>query len=164
MTEKRGCSPEDLLAAIAFEGRVLGDLCDLLAKQRAGVAADDAGAVEAATHAVSRVLFTLSEARRRRVALVEALTGVVDGRLALVESILGSNPVLKSARRELQARAERVIRDLAVTQTVLRRAVLSGEAYLRSMLAATAGPSTAYGPAGAPPDVVGSGILFNRTG
>lgn len=154
---------EDLLASLETEARLLADLRDTLARQRAGVAADDVARVDAATHAVSRALLTLEEAGRRRLELIDALTGGSDSRLSEVEELLGPDARLRDVRTRLRTTAELVVRDLTINQTVLRRALRSGEAYLQMLLAPAAGPKAGYTAGPVPAEEPARGVLLNRS-
>ena len=154
---------EDLLASLDTEARLLTDLRDTLARQRAGVAADDVAQVDAATHAVSRALLTLEEAGRRRLELIDALTGGGEGRLSEVEELFGPDARLSDVRSRLRTTAELVVRDLTINQTVLRRALRSGEAYLQMLLAPAAGPKAGYTAGPVPVEESARGVLLNRS-
>ena len=150
------------MTALETECRVLGELREALARQRAGVAADDVEDLDAATHAVARTLLTLEEVRRRRERLVEAMTGATGGSLAAVSESIGPSLSFGHMRETLRSTAELVIRDLALTQAVLRGALRSGEKYLQSMLSASTGPRPSFAPAGAAPTPPARGVLLNR--
>ena len=151
------------MTALQVECRVLESLSEALARQRAGVAADDAAQVDAATHAVSRSLLTLEEAKRRRSELVEALGGARGGQLASLEDVLGPMPRFTEARENLRARADQVVQELAVNQKVLQRAVRSGEAYLQAMFAPDTGLSSGYASTRDPADCPARGVLLNKS-
>jgi|KBSSwiStaDraftv2_1062776.scaffolds.fasta_scaffold03238_11 hypothetical protein len=150
------------MTALETECRVLDELREALARQRAGVAADDVEGLDAATHAVSRALLTLEEARRRREHLVAAMTGTAGGSLTAVSDAIGPSLTLSHMREMLRGSAEAVIRDLALTQSVLRGALRAGDKYLQSMLTTSSGPRPAYAPAGTASMSPARGVLLNR--
>jgi hypothetical protein len=150
------------MTTLETECRVLGDLREALARQRAGVAADDVEGLDAATHAVARTLLTLEEVRRRREHLVKAMTGVPGGSLTAASASIGPSLTLAHMRETLRSTAEQVIADLALTQNVLRGALRSGEKYLQSMLSASSGPRPSYAPAGPAHATSPRGVLLNR--
>lgn len=154
----------DLLDALATEERLLGELRHALAMQRAGVARDDAARVDAATHAVSRAVLTLDEARRRREGLTEAITGEPNQGLSAVQAAVGPVPELVAARAALRKVAATVAHDLATTQAVLRGAVRAGEALVQAMLASTTGPAASYAPSDhGMAESARTGVLLNRS-
>ncbi len=117
---------------------LLEDLARGLVEQRTAIAADDTATLEQLVQHLSRTLLTLREARRQRRILVELLTGQTDAGLG---ELLGSppadgSPELAALCRELRDRAAAASRELTINQTVIRRAIHSGERFLQQLLTA----------------------------
>jgi hypothetical protein len=162
---RKGDRLDELAAALIYEARVIDELRQALLRQRAGVAADDAEAIESSVHAMGRTLLTLDEARRRRAALTTLITGGDAAPLDNLEASLGM-PLpasLLAARAEVRHSAVLAAQDVAINQHVLRRALDAGDAFLQQLFSAAGDPSPAYHAterseaASAP-----SGLLLNR--
>jgi hypothetical protein len=97
---------EPLVVAIMNEHQLLGELRRALAQQRTGVSSGDPATLEAASHAVSRAILTLDEARRRREQLVELAGEGRPVRLEHIESVAGPVPGLAESRQALRAEAQ----------------------------------------------------------
>lgn len=151
-----------LIGAMALEERLLGDLRTALARQRAGIADDDPATLDAATLIVSRAVLTLEQARRRREQMVQLLTGGEPATLQAVEELSGEIDGLTAARESLRATAQAAVRELALNQAILRRALRSGDAYLQSLFASVTDTSTAYAPReGLIESATRSGVVVN---
>jgi hypothetical protein len=139
---------DDLTCALGHELRLIDDLRQVLLRQRAAVAADDPEASESSVHAIGRTLLTLEEARRRRGALIALVTGNSAIVLSDLEAHLGFSPpdAFVAAREALRRAAEATSRELAINQTVLRRALEAGDAFLQELFSSTADPMPAYIP------------------
>jgi FlgN protein len=137
---------EELVRGLLFEARLLGDLRNVLIRQRDAVAADDTVSLEAAIHEIGRLLITLSEARRRRVSLVVLLAGDEEAKLEqVIRSAAPSDSVrLRAAQDHLKAVAEITNRDLMITQTVLRRVIETGERFLQQLFGAPESADSGY--------------------
>ncbi|HEY3934495.1 MAG TPA: hypothetical protein VGL65_07725 [Gemmatimonadales bacterium] len=133
-----------ILAAMRAEAALLGELCDALATQRDGIAADDSAVIESATHRVSRAVLTLDEARRRREQLSQILAGGDAVPLDRLEESTGPIPGLAPVRVALRAAAQATVRDLALNQAILRGALRAGEAYLQALFSSVADKVPAY--------------------
>lgn len=156
--DARQLAGADLLAAMRTETRLLQDLREALAQQRAGIAVDDAGAVDAATQLVSRVVCTLDEARRRRERLVKATIG--EG--GTLDEVAEQLPGLDVARAALRKGARETRQDLALNQGILRRALKAGEIYLQALFASIAPQRSVYAPGEALLDhATPSGVVVN---
>jgi hypothetical protein len=155
---------ELLATALAQEERLIHELADVLERQRAGVAADDAAGIDDSVRALSRTLLMLDEARRQRTDLVEQLTGDADLPLASLELRLGGSlpASVLAARQRVREAAERAAREVRVNQNVLRRAIEAGDAYLQALFASAGDGTPVYSPGarGAEPR---QGLLLNRT-
>jgi len=159
-----GSRLEELAAALAHELRLIDDLRQALLRQRTAVAADDPDAIESSVQAIGRTLLTLDEARRRRGALVALVAGSDAVALADLESRLGF-PLpagLIAAREAVRREAEATTRELAINQTVLRRALEAGDAFLQQLFSSTVDPTPTYAP-GPRVETRSSGLLLNRT-
>ncbi|MBX6365034.1 MAG: flagellar export chaperone FlgN [Gemmatimonadetes bacterium] len=152
-----------LQSALDTEMRLLGDLADVLGRQRRGVAADDIEAVDDSVFAAHRVLRTLEEARRRRRALLAILTGDEDTPLESLEDALGddADAALLRARDALLETARSLSRQIELNRRVLRQALANGENRMRSLCGVASAP-VAYDGAAATRDRTATGVLLNR--
>jgi len=137
---------------------LLDDLARGLVDQRSAIAADDTAALEQLVQQLSRTLLTLREARRQRRILVEMVTGDAESRLGELVTCLPEAPQVAILCRELQDRAVAANRELAINQTVIRRAIQSGERFLQQLL--TAPNLDSYRQQSDPP--VSGGLLLNQ--
>lgn len=154
-----------LTDALRSEFRLLQELITVMQRQRAAVAADDLITVEESVYSTHRVLHTLSEARRRRRSLNRLLGESDDLPIRDLDTVLGSRMTddLRDARNDLETAARSLSGEVEVNRRVLRRALASGDDFVRALYGA-AEPSAGYsaGPAAAQPDRRG-GLLLNRT-
>ena len=151
----------ELTASLDRETEIVEALRAALIRQREAVAGTHADRVNQSVDAIGRILLTLEEARRRRGAMLAALTGDAHIRLERLESIAGPSPkTLVAARARLRGAAESVAREIAINRGVLRHAVESGEAFLQALFSTTADPAPVYGAQDKeePP----SGLLLDR--
>jgi hypothetical protein len=154
---------ERLVAAFETERRLLEGLCDALAMQRAGIAADDAGAIESANQGVARAILTLEEARRRREQLVQ-VTPLP--RLQLVGGHPGyddSPSEVQVARAALRATARVTVQTLTVNQAILRGALRAGDRYVQALFASASEPLPAYADPHGVPAPAQRGVVVNRS-
>lgn len=121
---------------LRVEMALLADLAQGLVHQREAIAADDTAALEQPGQQLSRTLLTLREARRQRGILVEMVAGRADARLGDVVACLPPEaaPAMTALCRELKDRALAANRELTINQTVIRRAIESGERFLQHLL------------------------------
>jgi hypothetical protein len=155
----------ELTSALVQEHRLIDELREALLRQRAGVAADDPEIIEHSVHAIGRTLLTLEEARRRRTSLTAVIVGRPDAGLTDVDAVVETPPAAFVAARDAVRRAaEATARDLAINQTVLRRALDAGDAFLQQLFSSAADPMPVYlpGPRPSEPRPAG-GLLLNRT-
>lgn len=156
---------DDLADALEHEATIIEDLRQALLRQRAGVATDDADAVEHSIHAVGRTLLTLDEARRRR----STLTAVISGEntsIDRLESLFGGilSPELETARTRVKRAALQTSQDLAINQHILRRALETGDQFLQRLFSMASDPAPGYQRADSGADSAPrSGLLLNRT-
>jgi hypothetical protein len=155
----------ELAGAFEQEAETVRALREELLRQRAGVAANDVAAVGASADAIGRIILTLQEARRRRVALLADLTG--DGALPIdrLEEALKAPlpPALDRSRRLLRQSARDASREAAINHHVLRHAVDAGEAFLQALFSSAAEPAPVYRSPERPSDPgVAPGVIVNR--
>ena len=154
-----------LVAALARETALIGDLRTALQQQRDGIAGDDPALVDQSTQAVARTLLSLDQARRHRVTVTAQLTNGTSADLDTLEDIVGALPGdLKEARRTVRRAAGDAAVDLRINQSVLKRALEAGNAFLQKLFSSAGEVSAAYDPADRSTDQTGSsGVLLNRT-
>ncbi|TVR57214.1 MAG: hypothetical protein EA421_01465 [Gemmatimonadales bacterium] len=150
--------------ALETERGLLERLEGILAVQRRAVEEDDLAVLEEETHAARRVLRTLSEARRRRAALLELGVGDPEAALEALEELgVTPGPRLIQARRKLRETAQRLALALAFNRTLISRAERSADRQVRTLLGGA--PVTGGRPyAGSGEDRVspGNGTYLNR--
>src|SRR5690606_42141024 len=78
LQSRHAATPADLADALHTEARLLDKLVQVLLRQRDAIAAADVERIDECVHAAHRVLLTLSEAQRRRRALLGTLAGTED--------------------------------------------------------------------------------------
>jgi FlgN protein len=129
---------EALRRGLRTELGLLEELSRGLVAQREAIAADDTAALGNLIQELSRTLLTLREARRQRKILVEIVTGQPDTPLGELLRCLPpeSSPSVGNLCRELKDRAVAANRELTINQTVIRRAIQSGERFLHQLLTA----------------------------
>lgn len=138
----------ELESALEPEIRVLGELRDILAEQRAAVAAGDREGIEASVEALGRTLLGLETARRHRRSLLDAAgLGGIDSLEALERAGVTLPEWVRDTRARLRETAALVGRELAVNQQLLRGALDAGEAFLQEVFATAALPLPARGAA-----------------
>jgi hypothetical protein len=120
-----------LQSALPEEQSLMEDLDRMLLRQRAGVAADDPEAIQAAVQAISRAWLTLDEARRRRTALITLVSG--NPGVAL-EDLQGHVAIplpagFMEARERVRRAGEAIAGDVAINQDVLHRTLEADEAF-----------------------------------
>ncbi|HTS87720.1 MAG TPA: hypothetical protein VMG41_04445 [Gemmatimonadales bacterium] len=156
----------DLVDGLLYEAHVIGELRQALLRQRAGVAADDAEAVESSVQAMGRTLLTLDEAKRRRAALTALITGGEPAPLDRLESLLGGSvpPELEEARTMLKRAALQAAQDVAINQHILKRALEAGDLFLQKLFSMAGDPAPSYARGEQPRDTTPpSGLILNRT-
>ena len=149
---------DELTRALEHERRLIGLLRHALLRQRHGIGADDAGAIDSSVLALGRTLRTLEEARRRRL----ALTAVIGGPVPLGELERAYADVLpadfRAARAAVRRAAEETAREVAVNQDILRCVIQVGDAFLRQLFSGASRPM----PAGLVPQP--PGVTFRPAG
>jgi len=156
----------ELASAMTDEAHLIGELRGTLRRQRTGVADSDVDAIEDSLQALGRTLFTLDEARRRRVAITATLTGHEIVSHEDLESLLGRplpEPVA-SASLAMKRAALQASEDVAVNQQVLKRALEVGETFLQQLFATAGDPLPGYPHSERRADQPApTGVLINRT-
>ena len=158
-------SVDALTDAMASEKRLIDELISIMRRQRSAVAVDDLQGVDDSVFATHRVLVTLNEARRRRRALNRMLGEREDISIDALDDVLGARMTepLRDVRDSLQLSARALSQEVAINRQVLRQALASGEAYVRTLTGAPA--TVVYGApaAGAHAnDAMRGGTLINR--
>ena len=115
-----GASLDALADTLASETRLLTHLGTLLQRQRAAVADDDLDEIEDTVYNTHRILMTLSEARRRRTALLDLLgAGAGEGPLR------ADIDLLRDAALTLS-------REVEISRQILRHAMAGNEELIRT--------------------------------
>lgn len=156
----------DLADALLYEANVIEELRQALLRQRAGVAADDAGMIESSLHAMGRTLLTLDEAKRRRAALTALIAGGEPTPLERLELLLGGilPPDVEEARAMVKRSALMAAQDLAINQHILRRAMDAGDLFLQRLFSMAGDPAAGYQRGDRPTEPAPqSGLILNRT-
>lgn len=152
-----GTPTQALVQTLHTENNLVTGLRQALEDQRSGVAKDDTALVEEATLSIARTALALSEVRRQRFGLVDAVLGNSEGTLDAVIAALPpeSRPVLREVQETLRRTSRAAAQDAAITQLVLRRALQAGDAMLQQLFAMRV-------PDGAT-DPVPEGVMLDRT-
>ena len=159
-------SVDALTDAMSSEKRLIDELISIMRRQRSAVAVDDLQGVDDSVFATHRVLVTLNEARRRRRALNRMLGEREDISIDALDDVLGARMTepLRDVRDSLRLSARALSQEVAINRQVLRQALASGEAYVRTLTGAPA--TVVYGaPTGASDamrDAMRGGTLINR--
>jgi hypothetical protein len=136
-----------LAKALREEEALLRDLIVVLERQREAIARDDLQALDDSVFGTHRVLLTLGEARRRRVALNHHLGEADDLSMEALQDAFGGAPPLEiqAAIDALARTGERLRREVELNQRVLRTAVEAGDQLVRALCGAVP-PGATYGP------------------
>lgn len=115
-------SVERLADAFRSEKRLIDELIAITRRQRAALASEDLQTVGDSAHAIQRVLFTLSEARRRRRAINRMISGTDDLAFGDLEDTLGNSmtEAIRAARDELDGAAMLLSDEVRITRSALR--------------------------------------------
>lgn len=151
-----------LADALRDEGRLLGQLGEVLREQRSAVACDDLARVEETVYGAQRVLVNVAEARRRRQSLVRMVSGAGDTGVGELPEVLGSSMTddLRDACSHLTRVARGLSAELVVNRRVLEGAVCAGDQMIR-ILGGQPTRAACYGPDAANSGSAG-GSLINR--
>lgn len=137
-----------LTEALVAERKLIGELTDVMLRQRSAVSADDLQGVDDSVFATHRLLLTLGEARRRRRGINTLLGWREDAGVKQLEDLLGDamSPRLRTERDQLQAAARHLSREIEINRRVLREALANNEAFVRVVCGApAAGTPSGYG-------------------
>lgn len=131
---------EALTEAITAERKLIGELTDVMLRQRSAVGADDLQAVDDSVFATHRLLLTLGEARKRRRGINTLLGWQEDAGVKQLDQLLGdAMPArLRVERDELQTAARHLSREIEINRRVLREALANNESFVRAMCGAPA--------------------------
>ncbi|MEO7998676.1 MAG: flagellar export chaperone FlgN [Gemmatimonadaceae bacterium] len=155
-----------LYDALVSERKLLDDLIAQMRRQRSAVGSDDIDGVDDSTFATHRILATLGQARTRRRQLNVLISGNQDTTLRQVEDMLGNNMDgrLRDARQRLQHSADILAREVGMNRKLLREAISSNDAHVRTLVGEPQHGTTYANDAGARmAPTPARGILVNRT-
>ena len=155
----------ELLAdALRHEVELLDNVREALLEQRAGVASNDAGRIEAGTHRLGRRLLMIEEARRHRDDLTSVLGGGRPLNLNELDLAVPSPMLdgLSDARVQLRTAASGVAREVAINDLVVRRALDAGEAFIQVLFSTVSGPPATYEGRVGVGESTGGSVLLNR--
>jgi hypothetical protein len=152
-----------LVDVLNAETRILSELAEAMITQRNAIATDDLPTVETTIQLTSSLLAAVQDIRRRRAELMEA-SEMERPMLRLVTDQGGTSGAVRAAAQHLYEAANRVAREGAMNQTVLRRVLDSGEAFLQELFS-TAIPAGEYPASTQRPEPVNArtGVLVNRS-
>jgi FlgN protein len=151
-----------ILDVLATERRLVGDLTEIVERQRHALASDDLEGVDHTSHAMQRVLFTLHEARSRRRGIGRLLGGS-DVPIRDIEDYLGDRmtDAVRDARANLRVAARRLSDAIEVNRRVLSSALAASDAYAARITGAPNALTYQETPAAA---TRRGGVLLNRCG
>jgi hypothetical protein len=154
----------ELARALMREAEAVGELHEALLRQRAGVAADSTADVHGSCDDIARILVTLEQAKRHRLALLQTATGPAPATFeSLAQAHGGTLPEpVAEAMQALREAAKGTVREASVNRVVLQRTVEAGEAFLQALFTGTADTGAVYRP-GERRDDDGAGFLLDRT-
>lgn len=130
-----------LVDSLRSEARLLGDLAQIMRRQRESVAKDDLQGVDDSVFSTHRVLVTLQEARRRRRAINHVLGESEDlSVVALQEFFNGELPSsVADAAAALRESAVALQQEVAVNRRVLKEAIAAGDRQVQMLVGAATG-------------------------
>lgn len=157
---------DTLYDALISERKLLDDLIAQMRRQRSAVGSDDIDGVDDSTFATHRILATLGQARTRRRQLNVLISGNQDTTLRQVEDMLGNNMDgrLRDARQRLQHSADILAREVGMNRKLLREAITSNDAHVRTLVGEPQHGTTYANESGARmAPTPARGVLVNRT-
>lgn len=160
-----GVGLDSLAKTLNRESEILTALREILRKQREAVAAEDLAGVDDTIFSAQRIFRTLAEARTKRRALLEIVSGDPDTPLTEVQIALGPRvtPDITSALEDLRLVALELSGDLEINRQVLHGAIQSGEELIRALAGAGNEDPGTYGPqADVTPGSGDHGLIINR--
>lgn len=130
-----------LADSLRSEARLLGDLAQIMRRQRESVAHDDLQGVDDSVFSTHRVLVTLQEARRRRRALNHVLGESDDLSVVALEEFFNGDlpPSVAEAAAALRTSAMALQQEVAVNRRVLKEAIAAGDRHVQMLMGAVAG-------------------------
>ena len=130
-----------LLDALRSERKLVDDLAATMRRQRTAVAGDDLETVDDTVFATHRILATLGQARLRRRQLNRRLAGRDELPMQELEAAVGPQmgDPLRGARDGLQASARALAHEVDVNRRLLRHALATGDAQVRTLAGVPAG-------------------------
>lgn len=155
-----------LYDALVSERKLLDDLIAQMRRQRSAVGSDDIDSVDDSTFATHRILATLGQARTRRRQLNVLISGNQDTTLRQIEEMLGVNMDgrLRDARQRLQHSADVLAREVGMNRKLLREALSSNDAHVRTLVGQPGTGGTYMNEPGARmAPTPARGVLVNRT-
>lgn len=155
-----------LYDALVSERKLLDDLIAQMRRQRSAVGSDDIDGVDDSTFATHRILATLGQARTRRRQLNVLMTGNQDTTLRQIEEMLGNtmDGRLSDARQRLQHSADMLAREVGMNRKLLREAISTNDAHVRTLVGEPQNGTTYLGDSSARmAPTPARGVLVNRT-
>lgn len=155
-----------LYDALVSERKLLDDLIAQMRRQRSAVGSDDIDSVDDSTFATHRILATLGQARTRRRQLNVLISGNQDTTLRQIEEMLGASMDgrLRDARQRLQHSADVLAREVGMNRKLLREALTSNDAHVRTLVGQPGNGGTYMNEPGARmAPTPARGVLVNRT-
>lgn len=155
-----------LYDALVSERKLLDDLIAQMRRQRSAVGSDDIDGVDDSTFATHRILATLGQARTRRRQLNVLITGNQETTLRQIEEMLGNNMDgrLSDARQRLQHSADILAREVGMNRKLLREAISTNDAHVRTLVGEPQNGTTYLNDPGARmAPTPARGVLVNRT-
>ena len=155
-----------LYDALVSERKLLDELIAQMRRQRSAVGSDDIDGVDDSTFATHRILATLGQARTRRRQLNVLISGSPETTLRQVEEMLGNHMDgrLCDARQRLQHSADILAREVGMNRKLLREAITSNDAHVRTLVGQPEHGTTYINESGARlAPTPARGILVNRT-
>ena len=157
---------DTLYDALVSERKLLDELIAQMRHQRSAVGSDDIDGVDDSTFATHRILATLGQARTRRRQLNVLISGNPDTTLRQIEDMLGPNVDgrLRDARQRLQHSADILAREVGMNRKLLREAITSNDAHVRTLVGQPEhGTTYINDAAGRMAPTPARGVLVNRT-
>lgn len=152
-----------LTRALQEEAKLLRLLDGVLDRQREAVATDDLAAVDQSVFDAQRVLLSLSQARRRRRALIVLASGEEDLHLSELPRVLGSEMTreLQDALDDVLGIAQAVARNMELNRQILNGALMVGSQMLQALGRPAKQAVYGTGPDAGPNNGAGN-LLLNR--
>ncbi len=162
-SNRRDAAIAELTRTLQRETETVRELREALLRQRSGVAADSAGAVNESCDDIARLLVAVEAAKKHRAMRIDAVAPEAGASLDRLEVSLGAQcpGALLDAHRVLKREAEATAREASVNRAVLARTVEAGEAFLQALFSGSTAPDPVYR-AGERREEDGAGFLLDR--